>query len=196
MGAAPRVCPPSPVSVHARRACAPAQGVPPLPSLVLGSPPPPLLQAVRWTLSLHGRCLHFHLWFRSSLSLSLLHVVRGVCTLLIRGVPPFLLSLAARWGSALPGWGVPLFPPRAHMLHALRFRGVPLLLLSLAARWGSARPSWGSPLLPFPRAVCARCWVGFPPNSSFLWSRAWFVHCHVRGSPSGPWLRAIGGAAR
>ena len=65
--------------------------------------PPPLLQAVRWACTLLGGCLPFYLWFRASLSLSILNVVRGVCKLPIGGFPPFLLSLAALWVSSLPG---------------------------------------------------------------------------------------------
>ena len=68
--------------------------------------------------------------------------MQKVRTLKFVVAPPFLLSLAARWGSALPDQGVPLYPLRAGMVHALQFGGSP---------FSSS---------PWMRAGVARCLVG------------------------------------
>ena len=65
---------------------------------------------------------------------------------MLRGVPPLLCPLAARWGSALPGRGVPLSPLPVRRLRALLDGGSPLLLHPLASRWRSALTDWGVPL--------------------------------------------------
>ena len=49
-----------------------------------------------------------------------------------------------------------------------------------------------APYLPFPRAGCARCWVGGSPSSSIPRPCSWGARFRVWGSPSGPWLRGVG----
>ena len=141
--------------------------------------------------TLLGGCPPFHICFRASPPISLMHVMRGVSMLQFRGVPPFLLYLAARRVRALPSWGVPLSPPCACVMHALRFGG----FHSSSSPWpcdGVAHSlARVSPSLSCPRAVCARCRVGGPPSSSLPWPRARVARCCFRGSPSGPWLRSV-----
>ena len=104
------------------RSC--SRGLPP-PPLIRGYPPPPLLPAVCLARSLLGWCSPFLIWFGAGHPLSLLNDARWVHMLQFGWVPPFLIPMAVCWSILRPGWGVPLSPPCARMLHALQFGGSP-----------------------------------------------------------------------
>ena len=142
-----RGCPPSPVSGHEQKACAPAGGVPP-PALPCLCPPPSPASHALSAHTARGVPPLPPLVQGLPPSLSPTYCARGAHAA-VWGGSPLLLSLAARWVSALPVWGVPLSPLRMRVVHAA-VRGVPLLLLPLVARWVSARPVWGGPLAPLP----------------------------------------------
>ena len=81
------------------------------------------------------------------------------------GSPPFLHVLAAQLGIALPGQGVPPYPPAGHSKHALPCGGSPPSSIS----WLHAGAACGlvgvSPPLSWLRAGSGRCWVRGPPPS-------------------------------
>ena len=146
------------------------RGCPPLPFLVGGSSPLPLLQALRWErVFLLGGCppLPF-LVGGGSPSLPILQSVRKEHELLLGGIPfssiswmrtgdahfRIVVSTSVSWICALLVGGSSPLPPLldAGVKRALPFGGFPLLFLGLAARGGCALP------VPFP---CSRlCFVG------------------------------------
>ena len=82
------------------------------------------------------------------------------------GFSPLLIHpLAMRWGSALPGRGVPLYPVAACRKGVLLCGGSPPLLHILATHRGSARPGQGDPL--YPLTACGKRALlgwGLPPS--------------------------------
>ena len=178
MGATPHILYqgllPYPVSGHSQRACAPAWGVPPSPSLGWGPPPLPPQHAVREKRTLLGGCPSSTSWSGVPPPLSPASHAQGVHTALggaptstsgSRGPPYSSPACREGGGNAAVLGGSPLTPPPrmcagvAHCLvgvdpslpactrgvHAAAW-GFPLLLLPLTARWGSApRPLCGAP---------------------------------------------------
>ena len=140
--------------------------------LVLVSPPPPSVHAVRWERTLLGGC---PLLFRLLLApvgppLPLGHAVRWERTMPGKRVSPFLWDWSAhrRRARSVPfplvclliclAWGFyPLLVGHAmRWERMLPYRGVPPLFLALAMR----QRAQSAPPPSYPHAVCARGWGG------------------------------------